>query len=111
MNSPARELVLKRAVPRTEIGLPAGSFRAVAARNPARREVFRLLGIYLPEREARELLKQVHDYKWIQAEKLGYDVWHQAHQKSAFSTAARYWAHRYLDAFLSACNNRGPVAA
>lgn len=74
--------------------------RRTLARYPARREVFRLFGIYLPEPQAQELLKEVHKFKWITAERAGEDVWQKRAPDNPFAAAAREWAQRYLQAFL-----------
>ena len=94
-----RQLVERGLLPAEEVGLGAHFVRSIAARNPARRAVFRLLGIYLPENEAREVLARIHDHKWIQAEKAGYDIWESKARTAPLRAAARDWARRYLDAY------------
>ena len=108
----ARELVVRGSLPRGETGLEgSGLRRAIALKNPARREVFRLLGIYLPEAQARRLLREVNDYMWIQAEKAGCDIWRVLDQKQPFAAGAREWARRYLKAFTAACQPRNTAIA
>jgi hypothetical protein len=73
---------------------------AIVAKNPARRAVFKLLGIYLPEAQARLVLQEIHNYKWITAEKAGKDVWAEQAPQAPFTAAARAWASHYLNAWL-----------
>jgi hypothetical protein len=82
--------------------------RALAAHNNARRSLFKLIGVYLPEAQAREALSNIHDYKWIEAEKAGYDIWTRQAPAAPLGAAARAWAARYLKGFL---NWRRPHAA
>lgn len=96
----ARALVERRMVPVEELGGSPTLRREVLGRHPARLAVFKLLGIYLPEAEARALLTEVHRYKWIVAEKAGEDVWKKKDPRNPFGAAAREWATAYLDAFL-----------
>ena len=83
-----------------ELGLTSGFGLALRAKNPARRAVFRLLGIYLPEPEAREVIRKIHDFKWIEAEKAGFDIWSSNRPEVAFKKAARTWADSYLGSYL-----------
>jgi hypothetical protein len=84
-----------------ELGFTSGFGASLRAKNPARRAVFRLLGIYLPEAEAREVIRKIHDFKWIEAEKAGFDIWSSHHQPEvAFKRAAKTWADSYLGSFL-----------
>jgi hypothetical protein len=100
-----QELLARRAVPAQELGVPTPvRGLALVQRNPSRRTVHRLLGIYLPEREARELLKKIHDFKWIEAEKAGADIWRKREPREPFKAAAQNWATRYLPKFLEYAN-------
>jgi hypothetical protein len=83
-----------------ELGFTGGFGRALRAKNPARRAVFRLLGIYLPEPEAREVIRKIHDFKWIEAEKAGFDIWSSNRPEVAFKKAAKTWADSYLGSYL-----------
>lgn len=83
-----------------ELGFTGGLGSALRAKNPARRAVFRLLDIYLPESEAREVIRKIHDFKWIEAEKAGFDIWSSNRPDVALSKAARTWADSYLGSFL-----------
>ncbi len=93
-------LARRRVAPAHELTGHGVLERRTLARYPARREVFRLFGIYLPESQAQELLKEVHKFKWITAEKAGEDVWQKQAPENPFAAAAREWAQRYLHAFL-----------
>jgi hypothetical protein len=96
-----QELLERRAIPAQELGIPTPvRGLALMQRNPSRRTVFRLLGIYLPEREARALLSKIHDFKWIEAEKAGCDIWRKCEPRAPFTAAAQNWASRYLPKFL-----------
>lgn len=95
-----RRLMECRAVNAEVLGQPAGrNGRSILHRNPARRAVYRLLGIYLPEREAKALLKRVHEFKWIEAEKAGCDIW-SVWAEEPLQEAAHVWAQNYLPGFL-----------
>lgn len=86
-----------------------GSIRStLALRNPARRAVYKILGIYLPEREARDMLRKIHEYKWIEAEKAGFDIWQKRARDCGFSDAATRWAKFYLRPYLT---HKGLMAA
>lgn len=95
-----RELVARGIVPPEEAAETALLSRSVLARYPARRAVFRLLGIYLPEAQAQVVLREIHNFKWIAAEKAGEDIWRKRAPENPFAAAAREWAGRYLDLFL-----------
>ena len=107
----AQALIARGSLPGMHAGLPGGLRCAMAAKNPARREVFRLLGIYLPEPQARMLLHEVHDYMWIQAEKAGCDIWQVLDNKQPFAAAAREWGRRYLASFTTYWQRRLALAA
>ncbi|MBX7245768.1 MAG: hypothetical protein K1X53_09720 [Candidatus Sumerlaeaceae bacterium] len=100
LSKPTRELVRRGALPLAEAGVATRLTRGVAVRNPARRNLFRLLGIYLPERQAREVLAAIHDYKWIRAERAGCDIWQINAPKAPLAAAANCWATKYLDSYL-----------
>lgn len=93
----AHELLRARAIPQFEFRGSTRGMVALAQKNPNRRKVFELFGFYLPEREARDLLKKIHDFKWIEAEKSGRDIWQESHAGDPFATAANTWASRYLE--------------
>ncbi len=97
----AEELIRRKALGASEVGVPARMSRHMLERNPNRRAVYRILGIYLPEREARTLLQNVHDYKWIEAEKAGFDLWSKKEPRSPLTAAAHAWAVRHLNQFLA----------
>ncbi len=97
----AEELIRRKALTASEVGRPPQTSRLTLERNPNRRAVYRMLGIYLPEREARTLLQNVHDYKWIEAEKAGFDLWSTEEPRSPLSLAAHAWARHYLQQFLA----------
>ncbi|MGC8840204.1 MAG: hypothetical protein ACP5QZ_01965 [Candidatus Sumerlaeaceae bacterium] len=80
--------------------LPSTLRRGAIARNPARLAVFKILGIYLPEEEAQAVLKEIHTYKWLVAEKVGKDIWQEHAPEDPFAAAAREWARRHLNDFL-----------
>jgi hypothetical protein len=56
-----------------------------------------LLGAYFPEAEAREILQRIHDHKWIEAEKAGFDIW-RLNGYEPLKIAAETWARRHLPA-------------
>lgn len=93
----AHELLRARAIPQFEFRVSTRGMAALAQKNPNRRKVFELFGFYLPEREARDLLKKIHDFKWIEAEKSGRDIWQENQAGDPFATAATTWATRYMD--------------
>jgi hypothetical protein len=96
-----RQMVERKAVPAGEI-LPGRLGReGLAHRSPARRAVFRLLGEYFPEEAAREILARIHDYKWIEAEKAGFDIW-RINGYEPLKIAARTWAEKHLPATVTA---------
>lgn len=100
LSTNAAQLIARRAFSPGDAGLHTGSLSHLALKNPCRRAVFHMLGIYLPEREARAVLQNIHEYKWIEAEKAGYDVWTQVAPREPFLAAARVWAAAYLSRFL-----------
>lgn len=100
LKAAAEELVRRKAVVPSEVGMLPRTSRHMLETNPNRRAVFRMLGIYLPEREAKALLRNVHEYKWIEAEKAGHDVWTKAEPQCPLTAAARAWAVRHLQQFL-----------
>lgn len=73
---------------------------ALAARCPARRTVFKLLGIYLPEPQARRVLAEIHNFKWLQAEKAGTDIWLEKAPHNPLAAAAAEWARRHWGDFV-----------
>jgi hypothetical protein len=95
----ARQLLERGAVGSREIGVATGTTRVLAAHHTARRSLFNLIGVYLPEAQAREALRNIHDYKWIEAEKAGYDIWSRAASESPIRAAALAWAARHLQSF------------
>lgn len=107
----ADELLRRKALSPGEVGRPVRTSRRMLERNPNRRAVYRMLGIYLPEREARALLRNVHEYKWIEAEKAGYDLWAQPDAKCPLTRAAQSWAAKYLEQFLSLCKEKGGLSS
>lgn len=103
----ARELMRRGAMGADALGMGSTAARAAAARNPNRRALFKLLGIYLPEEQAREALRNIHDFKWIEAEKAGCDIWAtSAPDAPPLGRAARVWSMNHLQSFLSWHNCR-----
>ena len=101
LRSSTQELLHRRAISAQSVGVPSALHKQVLTqRNPSRRAVFQLLGIYLPEREAKALLTRVHDYKWIEAEKAGKDIWRCREPRAPLKAAAQNWASKYLPGFL-----------
>ena len=94
-----QQLVERGLLPAEEVGFGTRFVRSIAARNPARRAVFKLLGVYMPETEAKDVLARIHEHKWIQAEKAGYDIWDTRSSRSPLGAAARDWAGRYLERY------------
>ena len=70
-----------------------------AAQTPCRREVFRLTGDYYPEAVARDLIHQIQEYKWLEAERAGRDVWKDGLPSQAWDTAARKWIAQHYSAW------------
>jgi hypothetical protein len=95
-----RILATRNSVFASEAGLRPTVGRSVAVKNPARRALFQLLGVYMPEREAREVLASIHSYKWIEAEKAGRDIWTEKEPAQPMSAAARTWASKHLSAYM-----------
>lgn len=104
----AASLVKRGAISASDFRTSTRHMRALSMKNPNRRKVFELFGFYLPEREARDLLKKIHDYKWIEAEKAGFDIWSDNNACDPFKTAATHWAGKYMD---HSKNHTDPVAA
>jgi hypothetical protein len=101
LKTPVREMLKSGALSGEESGMGARfSARTLTVKNPNRRKVFELFGVYLPEREARALLKKIHEFKWIEAEKAGEDIWDATEPDRSFETAARHWADRFLPQYL-----------
>ena len=102
-----KELVARKALDPFEAGLNSSVTRAaMAGHNPARRAVFQILDIYLPEQEAAQLLKQVRDFMWIEAEKAGCDIWKKRAPRQPFVVAAKTWATNHLCNFLAWAERR-----
>jgi len=95
-----RHLVERGAVPPEEAGILRPLTRGALSRYPARRAVFKLLGIYVPEKQAQAILRSIHEYKWLTAERAGEDIWRKRAPRSAFAVAAKEWASQYLNDFL-----------
>ncbi len=95
-----RQLVERGALPPEEAGLHRPLVRGALSRNPARRAVFKLLGIYVPEKQAQAILRSIHEYKWLTAERAGEDIWRKRAPRSPFAAAAKEWASQYLNDFL-----------
>lgn len=109
-NPRAASLMARRALPAGD-GRPAQLDReGLAHRSPARRAVFRLLGAYFPEPEAREILQRIHDHKWIEAEKAGFDIW-RLNGYEPLKMAAETWAQRHLPATVLALHNQDDEVA
>ncbi len=108
LNAATQELLKARAIPQTEFRPSSRGISAMAKKNPNRRKVFELFGFYLPERDARNLLKAIHDFKWIEAEKVGRDIWSECTVQDPFETAATTWAGKYLPCYM---NEDTPEAA
>lgn len=66
---------------------------------PCRREVFRLTGDYYPEAVARDLILRIQEYKWLEAERAGRDVWKDGSPSQAWETAARDWIAQHYSAW------------
>lgn len=97
---PMKQALRSRIVGSDEAGVTTGLADGLRLRNPARRAVFQLLGVYLPERQAREVLRKIHEYKWIEAEKAGFDFWSRHCPNMPLEAAASQWALHYLDDYL-----------
>jgi hypothetical protein len=66
-------------------------------KNRCRRMVFTIFGIYIPEDKAQDLIKEINDYKWIEAEKAGKDIWKD--RTDPFFSAARDWKKLYFKGY------------
>ena len=96
-----KELLKRRALLPESIGISVPIRKqTLACKNPSRRAVYQLLGIYLPEREAKALLRRIHDFKWIEAEKAGCDIWRKREPRAPLKAAAKQWASNHLPKFL-----------
>lgn len=101
----ARERSLHAQTRHLPLGKTGVLHRGGIVRYPARLAVFKLYGIYLPEREAQAVLREIHNYKWFVAEKAGKDVWQERAPENPFSAAAQEWGRRYLETFLDWLKN------
>lgn len=100
MKPAARELLERGALDSAEVASPSFTVTGMTQRNPARRQLFKLIGVYLPEAEARRALQNIHEFKWIEAEKAGFDIWHKTAANQPLHAAARTWSARHLQSFL-----------
>ncbi len=100
MKPAARKLLERGALDAAEVASPSVTVTGMARRNPARRQLFKLIGVYLPEAEARRALQNIHEFKWIEAEKAGFDIWQIAPARQPLHEAARAWSARHLQGFL-----------
>jgi hypothetical protein len=65
-------------------------------------ELLRLTGVSLPEAEAEEALREIHNFKWLEAERAGFDTWAVIQPTSPLRAAAVHWVRKYYQEFASA---------
>jgi len=96
----ALRLFSRRAAPAGPAASPTGLFPENGlGQDPCRREVFRLTGDYYPEAVARDLILRIQEYKWLEAERAGRDVWKDASPTQAWDAAARGWIAQHYAAW------------
>jgi len=65
----------------------------------AQQELLRLAGVELPEQEAFEALAEIHKYKWLEAERAGFDTWAVIQPENPLRAAAVHWVRKYFGQF------------
>ena len=73
-------------------------------RHKARREVFQLTGRYFSEAEAREILRQILEHRWIEAEKAGRDIWVERDPSHPMRAASHDWFSRFFENWRKTAN-------
>lgn len=68
----------------------------------AAEELLRLTGVSLPEGEAQEALREIHNFKWLEAERVGFDTWAMIQPTSPLRAAAVHWVRKHYQNFASA---------
>src|SRR3712207_4293248 len=58
---------------------------------PAFQQLRRLIGVTLPEQEAQVVLQSIHEFKWLEAERAGFDVWATIQPDCPLRAAAVHW--------------------
>lgn len=91
-----RALLERRILNRAETGEGGVTTRRALARNPHRREAFRLTGLYFTEDEASDLLAAISEHRWIEAEKAGRDIWVEKDPSCPRCAATRDWMSRFF---------------
>ncbi len=92
-----RALVQRRILSRAEAAGDGGvTTRRALARNPHRREAFRLTGLYFSEEEARDLIAAISEHRWLEAEKAGRDIWVEKDPACPTCAASRDWMGRFF---------------
>lgn len=71
----------------------------VGEKSSARAELLRLTGVELDETQAREALSEIHSFKWIAAEKAGFDTWAVIQPSNPLRAAAVHWVRKHFDEF------------
>lgn len=69
--------------------------RAVSASD----ELQRLTGIQLSEGAACAALSQIHNFKWLEAERVGFDTWAVIQPENPLRAAAIHWVRKHLGEF------------
>lgn len=79
----------------------AAEYQPICAgeKTSARAELLRLTGVELDETQAREALSQIHSFKWIAAEKAGFDTWAVIQPSNPLRAAAVHWVRKHFDEF------------
>lgn len=91
------ELLSRRVITRGDVTGDTGiSTRTLLSRNPARRELHRLTGVYMPEEQAEEILNRISDHQWIQAEKAQRNIWAEHDPQAPRRAAALDWMHNHF---------------
>lgn len=73
--------------------LPASSWIS------AQQELVRLTGVDLPEAEAQAALAQIHNFKWLEAERAGFDTWAVIQPENPLRAAAVHWVRKHFSQF------------
>jgi len=71
----------------------------------AQQELLRLTGVDLPGQEAVEALAQIHKYKWLEAERAGFDTWAVIQPENPLRAAAVHWVRKHFGQFEQAMHH------
>jgi hypothetical protein len=76
----------------------------------AQQELLRLTGVQLDEPEAVEALTEIHNFKWLEAERAGFDTWAIIQPENPLRAAAVHWVRKYFNQFNTSHQGRGDLS-